>query len=687
VRRPTIAAAMLLAGVFLACSAPAARNGTPDDSWTTFGNGSARIGAATASFDPRNLKPSFFLPVAGRITAQVLAAPAPGGGTTLFATTSDGRVYAVTQHGYVLWTRDFGQLASACPQLDGYGITGTGAIEVATRTLYIADAFGRLHALDVDTGAERVGWPVRVFADITREHVWGALLLADGHVFVPTGSYCDTGPMEGHVYAVDVDTRDVRAWTPVPAELGGGGGVWGWGGIAYSARRDSLFVATGNAFRRGNETAGYGEHVVELSPDLDVRSAGTTPEPRSGADADLVGSPVVFDRPGCGELVAAIKKDGTLYGWRSDDLAAGPLWSVQIERFDESNPVLAQPAYDPRLNAVVVVTGKRIARVDIQADCTPHVAWSHALGTTTENGLPTIDGATIWVTLSGKSWTLAAVDAATGAVRARVPIGGPVLTAPTIVDGEIVLGSFVGGVQAFGTASAEPTRTAAAVEGHSSRVTARLSWVSRSDGVYASDDGDARWRRIYPEPAIRLLRTSRTAGLIAVGRPAPACTCHTRILWTTTAGRTWHETDALTATTAGGGRRLFWLDAVGKRVSEVRRWPPLHGPISSRVAAVTARGRIIDLARVPGGVVALVTARAGGHGWDEAPRVLLDRRARSRMLRLPHVEGRVLVRSIAASWPSVSVRGSNFDADGAIVPIVWRSRNGGRTWTVASAQR
>jgi hypothetical protein len=57
------------------------------------------------------------------------------------------------------------------------------------------------------------------------------------------------------------------------------------------------------------------------------------------------------------------------------------------------------------------------------------------------------------------------------------------------------------------------------------------------------------------------------------------------------------------------------------------------------------------------------------------------------MLRLPRAEGSVLVRSIAASWPSLSVRGSNFDADGAIVPIVWRSGNGGRTWTVATAQR
>jgi len=149
VRRPTIAVATLIATVFLAGSSPAAPQ-SAGDSWTTFGNGPARTGAATASFDARSLEPSFFLPVAGRITAQVLAAPAAGGGTTLFATTSDGRVYALTGRGYVLWTRDFGQLATDCPQLDGYGITGTGAIDTATRTLYVADAFGRLHALDLD---------------------------------------------------------------------------------------------------------------------------------------------------------------------------------------------------------------------------------------------------------------------------------------------------------------------------------------------------------------------------------------------------------------------------------------------------------------------------------------------------------------------------------------------------------
>jgi hypothetical protein len=688
VRRPTIAVAALLAVTVLAAGAPAERQAANDNSWTTFGNGPARNGAASVSFGPSDLKPSFFLPLSGRVTSQVLAASdGDGASPTLIATTSDGRVYAVTPTGYVLWTRDFGQLAADCPQLDGYGITGTGVIDATAHTLYVADAFGRLHALDLGTGAERSGWPVRVFADITREHVWGALLLADGRVYVPTGSYCDTGPMQGHVYSVNVATRAVASWTAVPSDLGGGGGIWGWGGVAYSPRRDSVFVATGNAFRAGHETAGYGEHLVELSPELDVRSAGTTPEPTSGADADLVGSPVVFERAGCGELVAAMKKDGTLFAWRADDLAGGPLWHVEIERFDESNPVLTQPAYDPQLAALVIVTGKRIARIDVGADCMPQTAWSHSLGTTTENGLPTIADGTIWVTLSGKSWTLAAIDAASGAVRARVPIGGPVLTAPTIIAGRLVLGSFVGGLQAFGSPSAAEHRIAADVAGHFSRLTSRLAWVSRSDGVYGSDDGGQRWRRIFGEPADRVVRTSRAAGLIVVGSPPPGCTCHPRILWTTTAGRTWHRTAALTETTAGDGSRLFWVDAGGKRLLQVRRWPPRRGAIRSRVAVVVADGRIADLARAPGGVTALITARVDGHGWDNAPRVLLYRNGRSTTLRLRRVTGSVLVRSVATAWPLISVRGANFDAGGAIVPLVWRSRDGGHTWIIARSTR
>src|SRR5262249_3550406 len=160
-----------------------------------------------------------------------------------------------------------GQLTNRCAQLDGYGVTGTGVIDPATDTLYVADAFGRLHALALSNGAERPGWPVRVFTDDRRELVWGALSLVDGAVYVPTASSWDT-PLVGGAYRVDLASRAVGEWVSVPASLGGGGGVWGWGGTAYSESRDALFAVTANAFSGGTnvgsaftESAGYGEHL------------------------------------------------------------------------------------------------------------------------------------------------------------------------------------------------------------------------------------------------------------------------------------------------------------------------------------------------------------------------------------------------------------------------------------------
>src|SRR5690242_12433845 len=180
-RRLTIVPLRLCVLALVSLLAAAAAGGAPGaggdvaaGSWTTFGNGPGRDGIASDALNPTTLRATFVLPLDGRITSQVLAARGvpTAGSTTLYATTSQGRVYAVSDAGYIRWTRDFGQLANPCPQLDGYGLTGTPALDTATRTLYTADAFGRVHALDLATGAERRGWPVRVVGAFEREHVW-----------------------------------------------------------------------------------------------------------------------------------------------------------------------------------------------------------------------------------------------------------------------------------------------------------------------------------------------------------------------------------------------------------------------------------------------------------------------------------------------------------------------------------
>lgn len=656
---------LVFAAAIVAAVATGASHAAAPTEWLTFGNGASRQGAA-APLPVPTLKPTFYLPLDGRITSQILAADG-----RLYAATSAGRIAAFTPDGYVLWSRNVGQLAHTCPQLDGYGVTGTGAIDAATHTLYVADAFGRLHALDLASGAERPGWPVRVIDAPLRELAWGALLFAAGHVFVPTGSYCDAGPMQGHVYAVDVATHEVRSWASVPADAGGGGGIWGWGGPAYSVERDALFVAVGNAFADGNETAGYGEHLVELSPELDVRAASTTPEPARGADADLVGSPVLFTRAGCGELAVVARKDGHLFAWRTGSVDAGPIWDVQVEPYDKTNPVLTQPVYDARRNAVFIVTGAHVARIDVAADCSASVAWSRKLGTTTENGIPTVAGDTLWVPLSGH-WSLAAIDPGSGTVQRRLRLSEATLTPPTIVDGRLFVGSFTGGIHGFATTGTAPASTFSATRDHASWPTARLGWESRTDGVYSTDDHGLRWRRIYPRSALSVVRLTRRTGAIVTGAPVPACGCHSRIFVTTNAGRTWRETRMLSPRLVGSGGRLFWINTTGTAIYRVDSWQGSH------VVLRAESGRFDDAVAIPGGVAALVTSRINGRGWDTEPTVMVLRNGRATTRALPSTQGHVLVESVAASWPTLVVRGTDYDTGAA---LMWRSTDGGATWT------
>lgn len=374
---------------------------------------------------------------------------------TVYVVTTAGRVYAFAPNGRVRWRMALGSLVHACTQLDRYGITATPVADPKRGVLYIADAFGLLHAIDLASGAERAGWPVRVFPWYTYDHVWGALTLVGDSVYVAAGAYCDL-MMEGKLARISVTTREVHTWVSVPLGLGGGGGIWGWGGAAYSQTRRSLYVVTGNAFRGGENTgdafhedSGYGEHLLELSPDLTVLGASHPADISEPLDLDFAGSPVVFNRMGCGELVAAVNKNGRLYVWRSSRIAEGPVGDLTLRRAPASRPLLTQPAYSPRLRSIYVVTNVSLLRVAIPSDCRPRRVWSVPLRTRSLNGSPTVAGDTVWFATSGRFPRLLGVDARTGAVRARLPLDTLTLVAPTVVDGRIYVGSFFGRVYSF----------------------------------------------------------------------------------------------------------------------------------------------------------------------------------------------------------------------------------------------
>jgi outer membrane protein assembly factor BamB len=678
--KPWILAALLAAAALAGGAGAAEQPG-----WSTYGGDPSRTGAIAEQVVPASVKPAFVLPVTGRITSQVLAArDVPGPGlTTLYATTSAGRIYAVSEDGYVRWRDDLGELPNKCPQLDGYGVGGTPVIDPATKTLYAVDAVGQLHALDLATGAERPGWPVTLYTDPAQELVWGAVALADGSVYAATGSYCDSPPFQGRVVRVDLATKAVSTWLAVPVEQGGGGGIWGWGGIAFSAALDRLFVVTGNAFAGGtnvgpafSEAAGYGEALVSLTPDLDVVGSGHPAAVNQPLDLDFVGSPVLFDRPGCGQLAVAQDKIASLFGWRADKVGAGTLWRAQLEPFDPDNPVLSQPAYDPRLFAVYSVTDTRAVRIDVAANCSEKVGWSQPLGTSSLNGSPTVAGNAVWFAVSGTP-ALVALDADTGTRLAAVPLPGLAITAPTVIDGRIFIGTFTGQLVGFTSPTAKPLLPApgtGTVAGHVSRLDATHRWESRETGVYSTDDGGRHWRRIFATPASAVVRTSVKVGMIRVAAVAPGCTC-ARTFWTKDGGLHWTQTRAVAGGLTGRGSSLYWLSLGNTQLRQIAPWPPV-GPIHSRTVLTTTGGRIVSVALVAGGVAALIRDPTTG-----SSSVAIVGPTGTQTVQLPDPPGPILSERLTSSAAGLTVQATVF-TDGALETVGWSSASS-QSWQPA----
>jgi hypothetical protein len=664
-----------IVGALVVCAGAGAQQ--PSSSWLGYGNGPERDGdAAAETAAPTRL---FVLPVDGRIIGQILADDG-----TFYAATTSGEVIAFTADGYVRWRAAVGALAQSCAQLDGYGILGTGVIDGSSGTLYVADAFGRLHALDVDTGAERDGWPVRVFSDFRREVVWGALTLADEAVYVPTASYCDS-PSRGGVYRVDLASRQVSPWISVPSSLGGGGGVWGWGGTAYDPGSDALFAVTANALSGGtntgsdfSESAGYGEHLVELSPDLSVESADHPPDLTSPLDLDFTGSPVVVARSGCGKLLVGADKDDIVYAWREDDIGAGPLWELPLEAFDQADPMLSQLAWSGALDSIYVVTGTQLVRISVADDCSEKVEWQRPLGTHTENGSPTIAGATVWFAVNGDPQLLG-YDARTGDRVFDAPLGGTTLEAPTVVDGRLVVGTFNGIVEGF--AFGDPPLSAKAPASLPSWAGARDGFQRRVNGVYATENGGHSWHQVYAGPTLVAVRLTKRTGLISVGLDPGRCMCASRQLWTNDAGKTWHETETIgpNFTAGGGGDVYFWSGGTLRRLGSFPRMTAsVH--LTSHLVTSFTDGTIVDVEPTPTGVAALVSSRVHGQGWDTSPRVVVMTDGVAQTAQLPTVRGRVLATSVHVSWPTLTVTGTDFVADPAR-QVTWISSDGGLTWT------
>ena len=205
----------------------------------------------------------------------------------MYFATSAGVVAAFSDTGRQLWRVKVGKLEHVCKQLPGYGVTGTPVADPVTHSLYFVDGVGRLHGLDLETGKERAGWPVRLYTDFRQELVWGALTAIRGSLYFGTGSYCDA-PMVGKIFRVDARTRDVSHWDVVPQEHGGGGGDLGLG--RDRVQRGATVAAGGH---REMPSAGARTTVIRSASRSPTASTWSSSRSRYGCEPPAIppGSP------------------------------------------------------------------------------------------------------------------------------------------------------------------------------------------------------------------------------------------------------------------------------------------------------------------------------------------------------------------------------------------------------------
>ncbi|HWW00426.1 MAG TPA: fibronectin type III domain-containing protein [Candidatus Acidoferrum sp.] len=210
------------------------------------------------------------------------------------------------------------------------GITSTPVIDSAGGTIYVVAKtkevsgnkttyVARLHALDITTGAEKLGGPVVIpNVDSLRENQRTGLLLANGVVYFGFASHGDISPWNGEVLGYNAATlQPILAFNAAPAA--GSSGIWMNGcGPAVDASGSIYFITGNGTFDANTGGSDYGDSFVKISP-AGVVVDYFTPFDQATLDAqdlDLCSGGVLLlpDQAGAHvhEMVSA-GKGGTIY--------------------------------------------------------------------------------------------------------------------------------------------------------------------------------------------------------------------------------------------------------------------------------------------------------------------------------------------------------------------------------------
>jgi hypothetical protein len=431
---------------------------------------------------------SFNGTVVGNVYAQPLyVADGPGGtGVFVVATESNNVTALVETTGTPAWTVNLGAApansGAGCGNIHPLGITGTPYIDRASRTLYLDAVLGtgsgtgsviathKVHALSLDDGSERAGWPVDLagvtsggvsFAPVVQNQR-GALGLVGGILYVPFGGHSgDCGSYHGWVMGVPVaNPSGKKAWATTSLQAG----IWAPGGVATDGT--DVFAATGNG---QGATWGGQEAIVRLqsgplfsglNPDY---WAATNWQYLDINDIDIGGTgPLLVDVAGA-HLVAAMGKDGYVY--LNDRTNLGGIGNAMTSNHLFSGEIINVPATFTTVNGVYVAihgymgatgtscpagTSGDLVVIKLSAAAPPQIStvWCATSNGQGEPMVTTLDGSAqpiVWWASAEGSNRLYARDGETGALVFGGGVAGDVMaglhrfSSPIAVKGRILV--------------------------------------------------------------------------------------------------------------------------------------------------------------------------------------------------------------------------------------------------------
>jgi outer membrane protein assembly factor BamB len=379
--------------------------------------------------------------------------------------TEHGDFYAISAtDGHVIWHKNLGSVQTTCYNMpDGvYGIGGSAALALTAPgrgAVYVAGGDGAVHALDLATGSERPHWPVSGVFTPAQEHVWSAVNLSAGKLYVTVASHCDRAPYYGDTVEIGVRKHAIIGrFYPAGPPSGGisGGGIWGYGGAAIDPGTGHVFVATGNALTTPDSYL-YSDGVVELSASLAVLGSNS---PFVGTDADFGGTPILFRPTGCPvTLVAAKQKSGALFVYAAGDVDGGYRQKLQLASTNDWR-FNGLPAWDPATKMLYVSNSTDstggpylhgMVALKAAADCSLSLAWQTPVGPSfTSVSSPTVANGVVYYG-DGKGSQELAFDAATGTqLWSSGTTTGQLFAAPTVANGELFAASWDDHLYAFG---------------------------------------------------------------------------------------------------------------------------------------------------------------------------------------------------------------------------------------------